>query len=73
MQHRKEALMIDKCTFKQAGRCDIWIDYQVSLAALEDAKELADENWKEISYLLDRVYQLEQYIKSFGIDIPPAL
>lgn len=64
--------MTDKCPFKEAGRCDIWLDYQISLLALEEAKELAHGNWNEIMYLMDRVNELETLLKSLGIEIPPA-
>ena len=63
--------MNDKCPFKQRGKCDIWVDYQVSLIALEDASDLANENWEEINYLLDRVALLEKALKDAGIEIPP--
>ncbi len=62
--------MNDKCPFKQGGKCDVWLDYQVSLIALEDASELAIENWEEINYLLDRVALLEKTLKDAGIEIP---
>ena len=66
--------MFDKCPYNDRSRCNIWLDYQVCCLALEDAEELADENWKEIDYLLnrvDRVEFLEKLLEVSGIEIPP--
>lgn len=62
--------MYDKCPFNNYGRCEIWLDYQVDKIALEDAVELADENWQEINYLLDRVALLEAFIRNAGLEPP---
>lgn len=64
--------MNDKCPFKQGGRCDIWLDYQVNLIALNDAEKLASENWEEILYLLDRIQLLERTLKNAGIPVPKS-
>lgn len=64
--------MNDKCPFKQGGRCDIWLDYQVNLIALNDAEKLASENWEEILYLLDRIQLLECTLKNAGIPVPKS-
>ena len=63
--------MSDKCPYNECCRCYIWLDYQVCRLALEDAEELANENWKEIDYLLNRVDFLEKLLEDSGIDIPP--
>lgn len=62
--------MYDKCPFNNYGRCKIWLDYQVDKLALEDAVELAEENWQEINYLLDRVALLEAFIRNAGFEPP---
>ena len=64
--------MNDKCPFKQGGRCDIWLDYQANLIALNEAEKLASENWKEILYLLDRIQFLECTLKNAGIPVPKS-
>ena len=64
--------MNDKCPFKQGGRCDIWLDYQVNLIALNEAEKVASENWKEILYLLDRIQLLECTLKNAGIPVPKS-
>ena len=64
--------MNDKCPFKQGGRCDIWLDYQANLIALNDAEKLASEDWKEILYLLDRIQLLECTLKNAGIPVPKS-
>lgn len=48
-----------ECPFHSRSKCDIWVDYQVACVALQEAEELCSSNWKEISYLLDRVKLLE--------------
>ena len=64
--------MYPECPYSNHPDCDKWLDYQVALIALEDANELACENWNEISFLLDRVEQLEKLLRSAGIEVPPA-
>ncbi len=59
-----------ECPFESRSKCDIWVDYQVVCAALQEAEELCSNNWKEISYLLDRVEFLESLLKTAGIEIP---
>lgn len=49
--------MMKECPFNSRGKCDIWVDYQVTCVALQEAEELCSSNWKEISYLLDREYE----------------
>lgn len=68
----KEAVMSPECPYSNHHDCDRWLDYQIALLALEDAKALADENWNEIRFLLDRVEQLEQLLRSAGIEVPSA-
>lgn len=62
--------MNNQCPFKKAGRCDIWLNYQISLCELKEAGELASANWKEIQYLYSKVEQLENRIKEAGLLIP---
>lgn len=66
----KEVLMNNQCPFKNAGRCDIWLDYQVSLYELKEAEELASANWKEIQYLYSKVEQLKNMLKEAGLPLP---
>ena len=44
--------MMKECPFSSRNKCDIWVDYQVACAALQEAEELCSSNWKEITYLL---------------------
>ena len=62
--------MNNQCPFKKAGRCDIWLNYQISLCELKEAEELASANWKEIQYLYSKVEQLENRLKEAGLSIP---
>ena len=62
--------MIKECPFESRGKCDIWIDYQVTCAALQEAEELCSSNWNEIQYLLNRVKLLESLLITAGIEIP---
>lgn len=59
-----------ECPFRSSRSCDFWIDYQVACVALQEAEELCSSNWKEISYLLDRVKLLESLLTTAGIEIP---
>jgi len=59
-----------ECPFESRSYCEIWIDYQVACAALQEAEELCSSNWKEISYLLDRVELLESLLTTAGIEMP---
>ena len=59
-----------ECPFNLRNRCEIWTDYQVACVALQEAEELCSSNWKEISYLLDRVKLLEALLIEAGIEIP---
>ena len=72
MLTRKEAVMSPECPYSNHHDCERWLDYQIALPALEDAKDLADENWNEIRFLLDRVEQLESLLRSAGIEVPSA-
>ncbi len=72
MLTRKEAVMSPECPYSNHHDCERWLDYQIALLALEDAKDLADENWNEIRFLLDRVEQLESLLRSAGIEVPSA-
>ena len=62
--------MMKECPFNLCNKCDIWVDYQVACAALQDAEELCSSNWKEITYLLQRVEMLEAQLTEAEIDIP---
>lgn len=62
--------MTKECPFESRGKCDIWIDYQVTCAALQEAEELCSSNWNEIQYLLNRVKLLESLLISAGIEVP---
>lgn len=62
--------MMKECPFHSRSKCEIWVDYQVACAALQEAEELCSSNWKEISYLLDRVNLLEALLTEAGIAIP---
>lgn len=62
--------MMKECPFNSRSKCDIWGDYQVACVALQEAEELCSSNWKEISYLLDRVKLLEAQLTEAGISIP---
>lgn len=64
--------MSPECPYSSHHDCERWLDYQIALLALEDAKVLADENWNEIRFLLDRVEQLEALLRSAGIEVPSA-
>jgi len=59
-----------ECLWNNGRHCDIWADYQVALYSLEEAEELAHENWVEIQTLYDRLHQLETYISSQGLPLP---
>ena len=59
-----------ECPFNSCNRCYIWVDYQVVCAALQEAEELCSSNWKEITYLLERVEILEAQLTKAGISIP---
>lgn len=56
--------MSPECLYSDHHDCDRWLDYQIALLALEDAKDLTNENWNEIRFLLDRVEQLETLLRS---------
>ena len=62
--------MMKECPFNSRSKCDIWGEYQVACAALQEAEELCSSNWKEISYLLERVEILEARLTEAGISIP---
>ena len=62
--------MMKECPFHSRSKCEIWVDYQVACATLQEAAELCSSNWKEISYLLDRVNLLEALLTEAGIAIP---
>ena len=62
--------MMKECLFNSCNKCYIWVDYQVACVALQEAEELCSSNWKEISYLLDRVKLLEAQLTEAGISIP---
>ena len=59
-----------ECPYSLRHHCDIWIDYQVACESLREAEELCSSNWKEISYLLDRVALLEKMLSESGIPLP---
>ena len=62
--------MMKECPFNLRSKCDIWVDYQVACVALQEAEELSSSNWKEITYLLERVELLEDLLTEAGITIP---
>lgn len=62
--------MMKECPFHSRIKCDIWVDYQVACVALQEEEELCSSNWKEITYLLDRVELLEALLTEAGITIP---
>ena len=43
--------MHEKCRCNKNCYCDIWIDYQVALNSLQEAEELAHQNWLEIQQI----------------------
>ena len=62
--------MMKVCPFNSLNKCYIWVDYQDACVALQEAEELCNSNWKEISYLLERVEILEAQLTEAGISIP---
>ena len=62
--------MVKKCPFNKNHLCELWIDYQVNLAALDEAIELCSANWKEIMALQERIDQLESALETAGVEIP---
>ena len=62
--------MMKECPFSSRNKCYIWDDYQIASVALQEAEELCSSNWKEISYLLERVEILEAQLTEAGISIP---
>ena len=58
------------CPFSSRNKCYIWDDYQIASVALQEAEELCSSNWREISYLMDRVKLLEALLTEAGISIP---
>ena len=62
--------MMKECPFNSRSKCDIWVDYQVTSVALQEAEEQCSSNWREISYLMDRVKLLEALLTEVGISIP---
>ena len=59
-----------ECPFSSRHKCYIWDDYQIASVALQEAEELCSSNWREISYLMDRVKLLEALLTEAGISIP---
>ena len=59
-----------ECPFSSRNKCYIWDDYQIASVALQEAEELCSSNWREISYLMDRVKLLEALLTEAGIYIP---
>ena len=58
------------CPYEDDYHCDFWLDYIITKDALEEANELLSSNWKEISYLYDRIDILEKYIRTIGGVVP---
>lgn len=56
-----------ECPFSSRNKCYIWDDYQIASVALQEAEELCSSNWREISYLMDRVKLLEALLTEAGI------
>ena len=63
---------VRRCPYDDHRVCDLWIDYQITAAALEEAEELCHGNWKEIIALRDRVDQLESILDEAGLKYPPS-
>lgn len=59
-----------ECPFSSRNKCYIWDDYQIASVALQEAEELCSSNWKEISYLIERIKLLEALLTEAGISIP---
>ena len=59
-----------ECPFSSRNKCYIWDDYQIASVALQEAEELCSSNWREISYLMDRVKLLEALLTEAGRSIP---
>lgn len=59
-----------ECPFSSRNKCYIWDDYQIASVALQEAEELCSSNWREISYLMDRIKLLEALLTEAGISIP---
>lgn len=62
--------MMKECPFNSRNKCDIGVDYQIACVVLQEAEELCSSNWKEISYLLERIELLESRLTEAGIPIP---
>ena len=45
--------MSPECPYSTHHDCDRWLDYQIALLALEDARALADENWNSYNIFTD--------------------
>ena len=61
--------MMKECPFNSCNKCYIWVDYQVACVALQEAEELCSSNWKEITYLSNRVKLLEALLTEAEISI----
>ena len=64
--------MIKKCSLAEDVLCDLWIDYQINLAALDESTELCHSNWIEICKLRERIDILESILSKEEIPIPPS-
>ena len=63
---------IKRCPYDEKSICDLWIDYQITAAALDEAEELCHGNWKEIVALRDRIDLLESILDEARVDYPPS-
>ena len=63
--------MIKKCTFAEHRICELWIDYQVTSAALAEADELCHQNWTAIQHQQDYIDLLKSILTEHNIDVPP--
>lgn len=64
--------MAKQCPYAESIFCELWIDYQITTAALEEADMLCQGNWKEIMALRERIDLLESLIINAGLKVPPG-
>ena len=64
--------MIKQCPYDESRFCELWIDYQITAAALEEADMLCRGNWNEILALRERIDLLESIITAAGLKVPPS-
>lgn len=64
--------MAKQCPYAESRFCELWTDYQITTAALEEADMLCRGNWKEIMALRERIDLLESLIINAGLKVPPG-